>query len=227
MNPVEIRELAAGVPLFTGLSGPEVQAICGRMIPRKFKAGDMIVHQDDEEGQTFFIIASGAVHVCIYTGEGKQSILATLHRGQFFGEMSLLDREPRSASVVAARECELFMLYRREFLDLLQRYPKMTVQMLTEMSRRLRKADRYINTLSLLSVYGRVADVILQLSKERGRRSGGVVVIPDRPTHQTIADMAGTSRETVSRILSQLRKKQLIAFDGRQLLILDETKLYE
>lgn len=227
INPSGIRELASKIPLFTGLSGREVQAICARMIPRKFKAGDVIVHQDDDEGQTFFIIASGVVHVCVCTGEGNQSVLATLHKGDFFGEMSLLDREPRSASVVAAQECELLMLYRREFLDILHRYPKMTIQMLTVMSRRLRKADRHINTLSLLSVFGRVAEVLLQLAKERGRRSGDVVVVPDRPTHQVIADMARTSRETVSRILSQLRKKHLIAINGKQLVILDEAKLYD
>jgi CRP/FNR family transcriptional regulator, cyclic AMP receptor protein len=103
----------------------------------------------------------------------------------------------------------------------------MAIQMLTEMSKRLRKANRHINTLSLMSVYGRVAEVILQLAKDQGHRSGDVMIIPNRPTHQVLADMAGTSRETVSRIISQLQKKHFIAINKKQMIILDEKKLYD
>ena len=92
---------------------------------------------------------------------------------------------------------------------------------------RLRKANRHINTLSMMSVYGRVADVLIRLAMDQGRRVNNMVVIPNRPTHQIIADMAGTSRETVSRILSQLQKKHYIAINGKNLVILDEKKLYD
>jgi len=84
------------------------------------------------------------------------------------------------------------------------------------MSNRLRKANRHINTLSMMSVYGRVADVVLRLAKDQGRRVGNMVVIPNRPTHQLIADMAGTSRETVSRILSQTSEETLYRFRWKE-----------
>jgi CRP/FNR family transcriptional regulator, cyclic AMP receptor protein len=223
----DIEALASKVPLFNGLSSMDRQAICRIMVTKTFNPNEVIVHEDDEEGQTFFVIVSGRVHVAVITSEGKSAILATLKPGDFFGEMAILDGEPRSASVIASEGCTLLMLYRRMFLDILQRYPKIGIQMLVEMSKRLRKANRHINTLSLMSVYGRVADVLLGLAKEQGQRVKGMVIIPNRPTHQVIADMAGTSRETVSRIMSQLQKKHYILIDGKKMVILNEKKLFD
>jgi CRP/FNR family transcriptional regulator/CRP/FNR family cyclic AMP-dependent transcriptional regulator len=227
MNQAEIEQLAGKVPIFSCLSSMDLKAICRIMIMKKFKAGEVIVHEDDNEGQTFFVIASGRVHVAVITSEGKSAILATLSPGDFFGEMAMLDGEPRSASVIASEECTLLMLYRKMFLDIMQRYPKITIQILVEMSKRLRRANKHINTLSLMSVYGRVADVLLQLGKEQGERIKDMIVIPNRPTHQIIAEMAGTSRETVSRVLSQLQKKHYIVIDGKKLVILNEEKLLD
>jgi CRP/FNR family transcriptional regulator, cyclic AMP receptor protein len=227
MNSQEIEAIAAKVPLFSSLSSMDRTAICRIMLHKKFSQGETIVHEDDDEGQTFFVIVSGRVHVAVITSEGKSAILATLKPGDFFGEMAILDGEPRSASVIASEDCTLLMLYRKMFLDILQRYPKITIQMLIEMSRRIRRANKHINTLSLMSVYGRVADVLLQLAKDQGQRVREMIVIPSRPTHQVIADMAGTSRETVSRILSQLQKKHYIVIDGKKLVILNEEKLFD
>jgi len=226
MTPEELYSCIEKVPLFSTLSAEEISAIKSVMISREFEMGEIIVHEEDESLQTFFIIASGSVQVTVVTPEGKQAILATLKKGEFFGEMGILDGEPRSASVVAAQKCLLLMLYRNPFLDILERFPKLTIRMLVEMSRRLRHTNRQINTLSMMSVYGRVADVILQLARENGRKIGQTVVIDNRPTHQDIADMAGTSRETVSRILSQLQKKQCLSIDRKKMVILNEEKLY-
>jgi CRP/FNR family cyclic AMP-dependent transcriptional regulator len=227
MNSQEIEAIAAKVPLFSCLSSMDRSAICRIMLHKKFSKGETIVHEEDDEGQTFFVLVSGRVHVAVITSEGKSAILATLKPGDFFGEMAMLDGEPRSASVIASEDCTLLMLYRKMFLDILQRYPKITIQMLVEMSQRIRRANRHINTLSLMSVYGRVADVLLQLAREQGQRVRGMIVIPNRPTHQVIADMAGTSRETVSRILSQLQKKSYIVNDGKKMVILNEEKLFD
>jgi CRP/FNR family transcriptional regulator/CRP/FNR family cyclic AMP-dependent transcriptional regulator len=226
-QPEEIEELAGNVPLFSCLSTMDRQAICRIMIPKSFAAGETIVHEDDDEGQTFFVLVSGRVHVAVITSEGKSAILATLKPGDFFGEMAILDGEPRSASVIASEKCSLLLLYRKMFLDILQRYPKITIQILVEMSKRLRRANKHINTLSLMSVYGRVADVLLSLAKDQGQRVRDMIIIPNRPTHQVLADMAGTSRETVSRILSQLQRKHYIVIDGKKMVILNEEKLFD
>jgi CRP/FNR family transcriptional regulator/CRP/FNR family cyclic AMP-dependent transcriptional regulator len=226
MDAQELETFTSNVPLFANLSSADRMAICSAMIKRTFKTGETIVHEDDDEHQTFFIIASGSVHISVLSSEGKQAILATLRSGEFFGEMAVLDGEPRSASVVAAEECKLLMLYRKPFIEILQKYPKITIAMLVEMSRRLRRSNRHVNTLSMMSVYGRVAEVLLQLAKDSGRKVGTMIVIENRPTHQMIADMAGTSRETVSRVLSQLQKKRYLTIDRKRLVILNEAKLY-
>jgi CRP/FNR family transcriptional regulator, cyclic AMP receptor protein len=222
-----VKMLAANVPLFSGLSTRDLGAVCDMMVRKQFHAGEVIVQEEEAQGQTFFIINNGVVHVAVMTAEGKNAVLATLKRGEFFGEMALLDGEPRSASVIAAQDCDLFLLYRRVFLDILQRFPKIAVHLLTEMSKRIRRANRHINTLSMMSVYGRVADVLLQLARDQGIRANDIIFIYNRPTHQVLANMAGTSRETVSRILSQLQKKHYIAIDGKKLVILNEKKLYD
>jgi CRP/FNR family transcriptional regulator, cyclic AMP receptor protein len=226
MDLKEFETFTAEVPLFSKLTSQELMAIHSAMIQKAFTTGDIIVHEDDAENQTFFIIVSGSVHVTVLSSEGKQAILATLRSGAFFGEMAILDGEPRSASVVAAEPCKLLMLYRKSFLQILQEYPKITIAMLIEMSHRLRRSNRQINSLSMMSVYGRVADVLLQLSKGNGRKVGSMIVIESRPSHQTIADMAGTSRETVSRVLSQLQKKGYLTITRKRLVILNEEKLY-
>jgi CRP/FNR family cyclic AMP-dependent transcriptional regulator len=227
MNITEIEAFTLQVPLFQDLTPIDRKAICKAMVHRRFAAGQHILNEEEPDGRTFFMIASGRVFVEVLTAEGKKTILATLQRGDFFGEMALLDGAPRSASVAAAQECELLMLYRNNFLEILKKYPQISIRLLMTLCKRLRNSNRQINTLSLMSVYGRVADVLLQLAREQGERSGDMIVIPNRPTHQVIADMAGTSRETVSRILSQLQKKHYITFDRRRLVILDEKKLYD
>ncbi len=227
MNAQEIEAIVSKVPLFSCLSSMDRSAICRIMVSKTFSANEVIVHEDDDEGQTFFVIVAGRVHVAVITSEGKNAILATLKTGDFFGEMAMLDGEPRSASVIASEDCTLLMLYRAMFIDILQRYPKIAIRILVEMSRRIRRANKHINTLSLMSVYGRVADVLLQLAKDQGQRVRDMIVIPNRPTHQVMADMAGTSRETVSRILSQLQKKHYLVVDGKKLVILNEEKLFD
>jgi CRP/FNR family transcriptional regulator/CRP/FNR family cyclic AMP-dependent transcriptional regulator len=227
VNKKEVEDFASNVPLFKELRRRDREAICEAMIAREFTAGEVIVHEDDDETQTFFIIASGKVHVAVLTSEGKQAILATLNKGDFFGEMAILDGEPRSASVIAATQCRLVMLYRRPFIEILQKFPRITIEMLVAMSRRLRRANRHMNTLSLMSVYGRIAEVLLGIARDSGERHADMVVIRNRPTHQTIADMAGTSRETVSRVLSQLQKKHYISMDRKKIVILNEEKLYD
>ena len=215
------------VPLFQGLSEEQLQPIYDAMVLRHYRSGETIVHQDDSQSQTFYLIVSGTVNVVVLSPEGKQAILATLSSGEFFGEMSILDGEPRSATVVAEHDCEVYLLHRREFVRILESFPQIAIQMLVTLSGRLRRTNRHINTLSIFSVYGRIADVILQIGEEHGSRVGDCLVINDPPTHQTIAEMAGTSRETVSRVLAQLKQKGCITADRKRLVVLNEKKLFD
>ena len=162
--------------------------------------------------------------------DGKETILSLLGRGDFFGEMSLIDGEPRSASVKAVTAASLLVIRREHFIQLLRSTPELSISLLIEMCMRLRKANRHIGSLSTMSVFGRVGGTIMNLIQEKGVRvhdgSGNMVtVIRNRPTQQQLAEMAGTTRETVSRIFSGLVKKGSISVAGKDLIIYDENFL--
>ena len=140
-----------------------------------------------------------------------------LNEGDFFGEMSLLDGKSRSANVIALEKTEVLTLNRKDFLIVLQEYPKIAIQLLKELASRLRKSDRQIASLSLSDAEKRIALCIIRFADERGIIRNGRVSIAKIPIQQDIANMAGTSRETVSRALNVLEKEQLIDRNGREL----------
>lgn len=224
------NELLKGVDLFSALDDAQLNTIAQMLIEKSFRKGDIILMEDDESNQSLFIIAKGEVKVVLTAEDGREAILASLKEGDFFGEMALLDGEPRSATVRAVEESRLLTIRREDFMAAMKKQPDLALTLLTEMSRRLRKSNRQISSLALMRVYGRVAATLLQLMEERGIRSKtkdgkSMIVVKDRPTQQFIADMSGTTRETVSRVLNYFQKKGYIVLDGKDLLILQEDEL--
>lgn len=170
-------------------------------------------------GAALFVIMTGKVKVVRTDEDGREVILSIFGPGEFFGEMSLLDGLSRSATVVATAKSELFMIHRREFLDLLNEFPAVAISLLAELTMRLRKADAQIKSLSLKDAAGRVANVLLLLADDVGVFKKGKVIIEDLPLQQDMANMAGTSRETVSRMIHQFVEKGHISLEGNKLTI--------
>lgn len=223
-------ELIRGVDLFSALEDEQLELLAQMAVTRNYARGETILHEDDVANQSFFIIAKGQVKVFITGIEGREAILALLNEGEFFGEMSLLDSDPRSASVKAVEPSQLVTIKRDDFLAELRRFPELAMSLLKEMSKRLRKANKQISSLALMTVFGRIAATLLQIMEEQGVRTrmkdgSFVVAIHNRPSQQQLADMSGTTRETVSRVLSHLQKKGSIAVSGRDLFILQESEL--
>lgn len=216
-------ELLQSVALFWELTEEELGYISEKMISKEYDAGNLIFLEDSEGEQCFFVIR-GSVKVTRISQDGREVILAMLNEGEFFGEMSLLDGESRSANVVSLEETEVLTLNRNDFLDVLHDYPQIAIQLLKEMAHRLRKSDRHIASLSLSDAEKRIALSILRFADDQGVIKNGKVNIPKMPIQQDIANMAGTSRETVSRALSILEKELFIERNGRALLILDYKK---
>jgi CRP/FNR family transcriptional regulator/CRP/FNR family cyclic AMP-dependent transcriptional regulator len=224
------NELLRGVDLFSALDDAQVDTLASMIIEKGFKKGEIILMEDDDTSQSLFIIAKGEVKVVLTAEDGREAILASLKEGDFFGEMSLLDGEPRSATVRAVEDSRLLTIRREDFLSALRKQPDLALTLLGEMSKRLRRSNRQISSLALMRVYGRVAATLLQLMEERGMRTKSkdgqsIIVVMDRPTQQFIADMSGTTRETVSRVLNYFQKKGYIVLDGKDLLILQEEEL--
>lgn len=183
---------------------------------------DQIILQQNEPGDALYILLAGRVKVVLYGEDGREVILSVLRDGDFFGEMALIDGGPRSASVVAVEESRLIRIRRDAFLRLLREHPEMALNILQAMTRRLRLADGRIGSLALLDVYGRVARALRELAQQEGTRRGSDIVIEKRPTHQELAAMADTSRETVSRVLGDFSRSGLCSIEGRGLVLHDE-----
>ena len=206
------------VPIFSDLKDSDLNIISDKMISRAYEKGQMIL-LEESQGETFFIIVSGAVKVTRLSDDGREVILAILGESEFFGEMSLLDGEGRSANIVANEDAEVLTLSRRDFLDCLETYPKIAIALLEELAIRLRKSDQHIESLSLSDSEHRIAITLIRFAQELGTIKQGDVKISNLPFQQDIANMAGTSRETVSRTLKLLEEKDLIKKEGKDLII--------
>ena len=202
--------LLESVPIFSDLSKSDLTKISDRMTQRTFTKNQMILLEDDL-GQTFFVISKGSVKITRLSDDGREVILAMLGEADFFGEMSLLDGDGRSANVVALEASEVLTLARNEFLDILEKYPKISICLLEELTHRLRKSDQQIESLSLSDVEQRIGITLIRLAEELGTIKQGSVTITNLPFQQDIANMAGTSRETVSRTFKLLEEKGLLS----------------
>lgn len=215
---VSSREYLKKIPLFADLPSDHLDVLAALLKQKEFPRDGTILQRDDA-GDALYIIVEGRVKVVLYGENGREIILSTLGDGDFFGEMSLIDGSPRSASVVALEAAKLLVLERSEFIQQVIQNPKIGLKVMEEMSRRLREADEKIGTLALLDVYGRLARLLIQLAKTSGTPQGDGVLIEQRPTHQDIAAMIGTSRETVSRGLSDFAKRGIIQMSGKKIVI--------
>ena len=220
---MEKIELLQSVSIFWDLNENDLGHIADKMVARHFENGNYIFLEDSDGEQCFFVL-EGSVKVTRLSKDGREVILAMLNEGDFFGEMSLLDGESRSANVIALEKTKVLTLDRNDFIAVVNDYPQIAVQLLKELARRLRKSDRQIASLSLSDAEKRIALCIIRFADEQGVIQNGKVSIPKTPIQQDIANMAGTSRETVSRALGLLEKEDLIERNGRELIILDYKK---
>lgn len=207
------------VPLFSQLGAAELQRVVDVARERSYPKNSVILFEDDP-GDALYVVATGQVKVVLIGEDGREVILSVMGPGEFFGEMSLLDDEPRSAHVIAMEDSALAVLRREDFESLLTQTPQIALALLREMSRRLRRADEKVGSLVLLDVQGRVARLLLDMASEEGGER-----ITRRLTHHTIAQMIGSSRETVSRTMRDLADKGLIAVQRRDIVIRDRVAL--
>lgn len=207
------------VPIFSELDDNILSRIEELGLFRNYKK-DMIIMDEGNEGPGLFIITKGAVKITRNDSEGREIILTILGEYEYFGEMSLLDGQNPSANVIAMENTELFYLGREQFMQLIQYNPKITYALLEGLIKRLRAADDKIKSLSLLKAEGKIISAIIQLAEISGTMKQGMVEV-DLPFQHDIANIAGTSRETVSRVLHALEKKGLVQLEGSKIRIPD------
>lgn len=197
------------VPLFSGLNEGELERLSRVSGRRRAERGEFIVRAGDKT-DSLYILLTGRAKVTNSDEEGREIILAILGPGEFFGEMGLIDGSPRSADVVAKEPCELLILGAAEFQRCLKENFDVAARLMQILVRRLREADRKIESLALLDVYGRVARLLLEMSEEENGRK----VVRKKISKQDIARMIGASREMVSKVVRDLEASGYIAYDG-------------
>ena len=207
------------VPLFGQLAPEDLERVAEVTRERTYPKNSVILFEDDP-GDSLFIVREGRVKVVLVGEDGREVILGVLGIGEHFGELSLIDDQPRSAHVIAMEDSTLLVLRREDFQAILHQTPGIAVPLLRELSRRLRRVDEKVGSLVLLDVNGRVAQLLLELADEAGSER-----ITRRLTHHTIAQMIGSSRETVSRTMRELVQNGYIQVSRKDIVIRNRAAL--
>src|SRR6185295_7354560 len=204
------------MPMFATFSPEQLQALMGMISRRSAPRGAAIMHEGDPT-DSLYIVISGRLKVMMGEADGKETILSIIGPGEFFGEMGLIDDNPRSASVVAIEPCELLALTRRDFRKCLVENLGLAMAVMRVLVRRLREADRKIGSLAMLDVYGRVARLLLDMSED----VNGERVVTRRLTKQDIGKMVGATREMVSKVMKDLQVNGYIDVQGSTIVLRD------
>ncbi len=201
------------IPLFNCLTKEEIAMISSHAKVKSYKRHQSIIAKGDQT-DSLYLVLKGRLKVFISDKEGKEVILAFLEAGDYFGELALLDREPRSASVATTQESKLAHISRKDFEKVLKTNNQIALNLLATLARRNRLLASNVGNLALLDVYGRVAKAILSQAKEEDG-----LLITNKITHQEIANLAGSSREMVSKIIKELKIGRYIAIKEKRIII--------
>ncbi len=208
------------LPLFAGLAEEELSQIERMAAVRLYQKNEIIVFEDEPETR-FYILLQGRVKVSRYTEEGKEAIYTFLGEGEFFGETCVFPEQIWSSSIVTLEPVRTLNIFRDDLLDMMQHIPLLNINLLREMTVRLRRRNAQIKSLTSHNATGKVASTILRLVDDLGISSAGRIEIENLPTHRDLASMIGTSRETISRVMSSLKRRGYIRKENGRLVICD------
>ncbi len=216
--------LHRSVPFFAGLNEEELALVTPLFTKRSYKKSSMIFFEGDP-GHDLYIVKSGSVKI-YRNSDNREIILKVFREGDMLGEMAMLEEDSlRSASAEAMEASELLIMRKRDFIELLTSHSQLMLRLLSMFMDRLRKADDLIENLTFLDVRSRVIKLLLELSEQYGRPSDTGTVIDVKMTHQHLASMAGTGREAVTKVFSELQNKQLLQMDRRSITLTSPERL--
>ncbi|HWC08786.1 MAG TPA: Crp/Fnr family transcriptional regulator [Solirubrobacterales bacterium] len=215
-------DLLKSVALFADLEEGELERFSHVAVPRTFPAGTRVFHEGDSS-DACYIVKEGSFRVTREHSDGRAITLATLGPGEIFGELAMLDGDSRSASAEALSDGELLALPANDVRSLLARHPEIALKLVAGLVRRLRAANVRLTKQSFQTVPSRVAGILAQLSREQGNGSGGEVTI--RMNQTDLAQLAGTSRESVSRFLAELERAGVVRSGRGRVTVLEPPKL--
>jgi CRP-like cAMP-binding protein len=212
------------VPLFRDFADDEVAGIAATVTDRTYGRHEFVVREGDP-GSTFFILVKGSVSVCRIMADGREMILAILKEGDFFGEMAMFDSSLRSASIKTLTEVEVGAIRHADFLVMLDRNPRIGRALVIALSERLRAANALIAATTSQDIRARLAALLLNLTDQFGEHVENGTRISLRLTNQEMANMIGTTRETVNRTLNRFWDEKLIDMRTPHVVVVEADKL--
>lgn len=215
-------ELLRRVDLFSELSPQELEVLARVALPRTYGAGAMIFREGDR-GDTCYVIEVGKARVATHHSDGRQITLANLKAGDVFGELAMFHDEVRSAGVEARTDVKALAFFANDIKRLLLRHPEVSIKMIAALVRRLHAANERLSVQSFQTVAGRVSTALRQMAMETTVVGSGPVVI--NATQTDVAEFAGTSRESVSRFLSDLQRDGVVVPGRSRITIVDLNAL--
>ena len=226
LKNIDVKNFLKNIPIFSGLDDYTIELVFNSGMQKNYKKGKVILFEN-EAGSAIYIIIKGQLKVSRIDENGREVILTILKETDFFGEMSVLDESERSASIIAMEDTLLFVIQSNEFHKLIRDHSEISLALIKEMIQRIRRADTKIKSLSLSNSEGKVASVIIELVNSAGVIDNNMAMIENVPYQHDLANMGGTSRETISRTLSKFVKRGLIEFDGQKMIIADYNNFKE
>jgi len=217
--------LLQSVPFLNGLPREELAFLSMGLRRRSFRRNEVIFHRDDP-GTILFIIRGGRVKISLQNEEGSEVTLALFGPGDFFGEMSLLDDLPRSATATALEPTDVLTLAREQFLAAIEQQPQMAAQVMAALSSRLRNADQMIEDIITRDIAARLARKLVEIAEQHGTPVDGGIEVQAHLTQQDLASMVGATRESVNKVLRAYMVRGWVAAEGQHLIIrhLDELR---
>ncbi|WP_019144428.1 Crp/Fnr family transcriptional regulator [Aeromicrobium massiliense] len=211
-------------PLFAGLDEDASNSLVSSMPETAIRRGEALFNEGDE-GSDLFVVTSGKVKLGRTSPDGRENLLAILGPGQMFGELSLFDPGPRSATATAVTDTTVRSLGHESLLPILTEHPDVARALLHQLAARLRRTNEVVGDLVFSDVPGRVAKALLDLSSRFGRRADDGVHVHHDLTQEELAQLVGASRETVNKALADFAARSWVRLEPRSVVILDLERL--
>ena len=220
VDQAEAIERLRACPLFAPCPDPVLAELGSRLRHRHFRRNEVVFHQGDP-GDALHIITGGSVKIVLPSPEGEEAIIATLHAGDFFGELALLDGEPRSATATAIEPTETMTLPRDVFRELLDRHPSLRDALFAAVTGQLRRLTKHVEELHFLDLAGRLAARLARLARQASPTGRGPISLDWPWTQSDLASMIGGTRQSVNRLLAGLIDDGLVTIEHERLIVSD------
>lgn len=224
LNAADRRRFVAGTELFRGCAPAELDRIAALLREKRYGAGQTIFQRGDEGSGMLFVV-SGQVHIVVSSAEGREIILNIIEPGQNFGEMALLDGEPRNADAVAHTECVTLSISHAEFMPLLERSSDLSIALLRVMCARVRRTSTQLESVALLELGARLARLLLSLSDTVGEPTRGGTKLRLRLSQSELGQLVAGSRSKVNRHLMDWQASGVLGKDGGFIVVRDRDAL--